>query len=307
MFHCRRQRATPPPPDPQYSYQKSLAVLEESKPRIAQALRKANDRRTERLAGLIDGMRLRGLEQLYVYLDAAIESYASLPAIADLVFLLNRVRADFQTALEATLSGYQGVATDAMRDVMEIEGLLLDFATTPANAQEWLKADRRLRMQKYGPVHVRDRLKDAGISPYSDEGFEPVDYRSHSEALHVTPLQSPLSGRGPEPAEDPLVLNADVGFMEMFEHGSRIMKAIDLLRFVALGAPDNFQPLAARDHFDDAHARTHQMQVMIVALTSGPAALASTLGREPTTAELLRYVGDEVAAKSRPFGPPAGR
>ena len=121
MFRCRRQRATPPPPDPQYSYQKSLAVLEESKPRIAQALRKANDRRTERLAGLIDGMRLRGLEQLNVYLDAAIESYASLPAIADLAFLLNRVRADFQTALEATLSGYQGVATDAMRDVMEIE------------------------------------------------------------------------------------------------------------------------------------------------------------------------------------------
>jgi 8-hydroxy-5-deazaflavin:NADPH oxidoreductase len=31
--------------------------------------------------------------------------------------------------------------------------------------------------------------------------------------------------------------------------------------------------------------------------------LASTLG----TAELLRYVGDEVAAKSRPFEPPAGR
>lgn len=120
-------------------------------------------------------MRLRGLEQLHVYLDAAAESYASLPAIADLAFLLNRVRADFQTALEATLSGYQGVATDAMRDAMEIAGLLLDFAATPANAQEWLKADRRLRMQKYGPAHVRDRLKDAGISPYSDEGFEPVD------------------------------------------------------------------------------------------------------------------------------------
>ena len=64
--------------------------------------------------------------------------------------------------------------------------------------------------------------------------------------------------------------------MEMFEHGSRIMKAINQLRFVALGAPDNFQPLAARDDFDDAHARTHQMQVMIVALTSGPAVLAST-------------------------------
>lgn len=91
--------------------------------------------------------------------------------------------------------------------------------------------------------------------------------------------------------------------MEMFEHGSRIMTAIDLLRFVALGAPDNYQPLTARNDFDDAHARTHQTQVMIVALTSGPAALAAILGREPTTAELLKYVGDEVAAKSRPFGP----
>ncbi|WP_238964029.1 hypothetical protein KN248_019670 [Mycobacterium paraintracellulare] len=295
---------TPQSAEPQPSYQQSLARLEESKPRIAHALREADERRIKRLAALADGMRLRGLEQLHVYLDAAAESYASLPPIADIAFLLARVRADFQTALEATLSGYQGVAADAMRDVMEVEGLLLDFAATPANIQEWLQADRRLRMRKYGPAQVRDRLKDAGISPYSDEGFEPVDYRAHSEALHVTPSQLPTSGRGPEPVEDPLGLWADVGFIEMFEHGDRILTAIELLRVVALGAPDDYKPLTARDDFDNAHARTYQMQVMLTALISGPAALAATLGREPTTVELLEYVRDELALKSRPFGPP---
>jgi hypothetical protein len=78
-------------------------------------------------------MRLKGLEQLYTYLDAAIESYSLIPKLAVLAFLVRRVRADFETALEATLSGYQGVASDAMRDVMEIEGLLLDFAAHPTN------------------------------------------------------------------------------------------------------------------------------------------------------------------------------
>lgn len=304
MFRCRRQRMTPQSSEPQHSYQHSLASLVESKPRIAQALRQAADRRTERLTGLIDGMRLRGLEQLYAFLEAASKSYASLPRIAELTFLLDRVRGDFQTALEATLSGYQGVAADAMRDVMEIEGLLLDFAATPRNIPEWLQSDRPLRMQKYSPAHVRNRLKDAGISPYSDEGFEPVDYRAHSEALHVTPSQLPTSSRGPEPLEDSLGLWADAGFMEMFEHGDRIWKAIELLRVVALGAPSDYQPLTPRDDFNNAHARTHQMQVMMIALITGPAALAAALGREPKTSELLKYVHDELEAKSRPFGPP---
>ena len=40
------------------------------------------------------------------------------------------------------------------------------------------------------------------------------------------------------------------------------------------------------------------MQVMLVALTSGPGRWPQPW-EEPTTAELLRYVGDELAAKSR--------
>ncbi|MFB1298726.1 hypothetical protein ACAG24_024770 [Mycobacterium sp. pW049] len=303
MFRRRRHETALLAPNAPHSYQASLTALEASKPRIASALRKADARRAERLAGYLDGMRLRGLEQLYAYLDAAVKSYASLPAIADLAFLVGRVRADFQTALEATLSGYQSVAGDAMRDVMEIEALLLDFAANPSNAQEWLEADRARRWAKYRPEKVRNRLSAAGIKPFSDKGFEPLDYWAHSTALHVTPTESAMTARGPE-AEDPTGLLADVGFVEMFEHGNRIMTAIELLRVVALGAPDDYQPLTPRDDFDDAYARTNQMQIMMVAFTSGPDALRETLGREPTTVELLQYVRDEIEAKSLPFGCP---
>jgi hypothetical protein len=108
--------------------------------------------------------------------------------------------------------------------------------------------------------------------------------------------------RGPEP-NDPIGLLVDVGFIEMFEHGNRVLTAIELLRVVGLGAPDDYQPLTPRDDFDDAYARTHQMQVMIVAFVEGPQVLRETLGREPTTAELLQYVYDELESKSLPFDP----
>ncbi len=60
--------------------------------------------------------------------------------LSRLAFLVTRSAADFETATEATLSGYLSVAVDAMRDVMEIENLLLDFAVSPAHIDEWLAA-----------------------------------------------------------------------------------------------------------------------------------------------------------------------
>ncbi|MEU2032722.1 hypothetical protein [Nocardia amamiensis] len=286
--------------DPVYSG--LLSTLQESRPLVAQALTLAERRRSERLARLLEGARLRGLEQLFTYLWAAEKAYAETPAIAGVAFLVERVRADFQTALEAALSGYQGVAADAMRDVMEIEYLLLDFAASPGNADEWLNADERLR-RKYWPVKVRERLRDRGVEPFADDDFEPIDYKAHSESLHVNPRRSAVATRGPDPLDDPVPFYGDLGFIEMFEHGHRILTAIELLRVVAMGLPDDYEPLTPRDTFDDAYARTHQMQVMMVEFIEGPALLREQLGREPTSADLLRYVHDEVATKSRPFGP----
>src|SRR5277367_6113951 len=55
---------------------------------VVRALIAAQERRTERLATLLDGARLRGLEQLYEYLHAAEHAYRDLPAIANLAFLV---------------------------------------------------------------------------------------------------------------------------------------------------------------------------------------------------------------------------
>jgi hypothetical protein len=284
-------------------YSDQLPTLKDSRPLLAEALVLAEQRRTTRLTSLASGARLRGLEQLFTYLDAATKAYAELPALAGIAFLVERVKADYQTALEATLSGYQGVAADAMRDVMEIECLLLDFASTEGLADEWLTADESLRRRKYTPVKVRKRLQESGIKPYANDDFEPVDYKAHSEALHVTPSRPPIAGRGPELLQAELPFQEDFGFVEMFEHGSRVLMAIELLRMVALGVPDEYEPLTARDDFDDAHARTHQIQVMLIALLEGPAVLRERLGRAPTRADLLKHLAEEVAAKSWPFGP----
>ncbi|MEV0773816.1 hypothetical protein [Nocardia salmonicida] len=288
-------------------YSELLSTLQKSRPLLVQALILAEQRRSERLKRLLEGARFRGLEQLFTYLWAAEKAYAETPAIAGVAFLVERVRADYQTALEATLSGYQGVAADAMRDVMEIECLLLDFASSPGNAKEWLNADERLRRSKYWPVKVRERLQDRGVEPFAKDDFEPIDYKAHSESLHVNPGRSAIATRGPDPMDDPVPFYGDFGFIEMFEHGDRILRAIELLRVVAMGMNpdkllDDYEPLTPRDEFDDARARTHQMQVMMIGFIQGPAVLRERLRREPTAAELLRYVQDEVATKSQPFG-----
>src|SRR5439155_7049867 len=134
--------------------------------------------------------------RLFEYLDAAEHAYQTNPDLTRLAFLVARSAADFETALEATLSGYQGVAADAMRDVMEVEYLLLDFAAHPEHVVQWLSADRQTRLHRFSPATVRQRLRGAGMSPFSDTGWEPTDYRAHSESLHVTPDVSIIGARG---------------------------------------------------------------------------------------------------------------
>jgi hypothetical protein len=282
------------------AYEESLESLDQTRPLVSRALIAVHERRTARLAMLLDGAGLRGLEQLHAYLYAAERAYVDLPAIEKLAILVARVRADFETALEATLSGYQGVASDSMRDVMEIETLLLDFAAHPDNIGEWLQNDPGVRRRKYQPVKVRTRLQEVGIEPFASDDYEPVDYQAHSEALHVSPVGT-LTGRGPEPPiDDAFPFVSDLGFIEMFQHGNRILTAIELLRVVSLrrDGQTDYVPLTARDEFDDAYGRTREMQVIVMALVQGPSILTAELGRQPTDAELLRYLAREIETKS---------
>lgn len=266
------------------------------RPAIAERLVEAERLREERLRMYLPGKRLEGLEQLYTYLQRLEAAYAEHDELSALTFLIQRARRDFETALEATLSAYQGVAADAMRDVMEIEYLLLDFGINPEHTAEWLGCDRKLRLRKYSPARLRERLIAGGVPPFSNEGWEPVDYRAHSESLHVTPHVPFIAGRGIEQHSHSFF--ADAGFIEMFEHAWRFIRAAERLRHLRDGEPDDFPPLAPLDRFFDAKDRTGEMLVIGIAMLEGPRKLAKSLGRPPTTAEVLEHVASEVETKS---------
>ncbi|MEV6942996.1 hypothetical protein AB0N07_13545 [Streptomyces sp. NPDC051172] len=144
------------------------------------------------------------------------------PKLRTLAPLIKRALADFETALEATFSGYVAVALDAMRDVMEIENLLLDFSREAGQAERWLAADDRLLRREFSPVNVRQRLKAAGLGHF-DENAGSLDYKGHSMSLHVSPQQSLMPEKG-FLSDDPV--QSDMGFWEMFQHARNLWSAI---------------------------------------------------------------------------------
>ncbi|HEX2918339.1 MAG TPA: hypothetical protein VHN81_07445 [Edaphobacter sp.] len=277
------------------SYESLLPRVTASTPLVAEALVGAAARRAKRLAVLAGGMRLRGLEELLGFLDAAKTAYASDAVLESIAFLIDRVRADFVTAIEASLSGYQAVAADTMRDVMEIEALLTYFAAYPEDVSEWLTSDSGARRKKFAPVKVREKLEKAGISPWADDFYAPTDYKAHSEELHVNPSRSLLRERGLD--DDGFFLIPDIGFMEMFEHGQRIVTAIELLRLTRMPDQTDWTPLVPGDDFMAAHERTAENQTLLVALVEAPEVLQKQLGRDPSPAETLRYMAAQLRAR----------
>ncbi len=86
----------------------------------------------KRLEGDVGGSGPRvgscaGLEEVYCVLDAIREAYERCKAPKDIAFLVKRVRGDVESAVDAGLAGFNGVVLDTMRDVMEVEYLLMDF------------------------------------------------------------------------------------------------------------------------------------------------------------------------------------
>lgn len=174
------------------------------------------------------------------------------------MFLIDRLISDFEAALEATLSGYFSIPADAMRDVMEIEYLLLDFLADPQQVDRWLLADHKTLRREFAPAAVRKRLHTAGVSPF-ETSDQANDYAAHSAALHATPASRnhPLAGKG-RLAEDSYPLD-DAGFWEIFEHTRRIIIALmasgQVLAHEPARIPADVLPAAG-----DAWRRTQEIQ-----------------------------------------------
>jgi len=133
-------------------YSELLGALAATHPRLSQALRKAQENRTSNLRFYLRGARLDGLEELHAYLTEVEQALAAAESGRKIAFLIQRAQADFDVALEATLSGYVSLAHDAMRDVMEIEFLLRDFAAEPANLDAWLTANSKTLATASEPI-----------------------------------------------------------------------------------------------------------------------------------------------------------
>ncbi|HEV2013426.1 MAG TPA: hypothetical protein VGR77_06050 [Candidatus Dormibacteraeota bacterium] len=217
------------------------------------------------------------MEQFFSQLDSIEAAFRRDPSLESVVPVVERSRADFATALEATLSGYPAVVSDAMRDVMEIEYLLLDFAVDLNRRDRWLTATPADLRRTFQPVQVRQRLNAAGEPPFGSS-TESIDYRGHSEALHVTPRHHWLVRRGFSTGDD---WSRDLGFWEMFEHGRRLLHAIR--RFVTVASLDETSRRLVKTRlkdFEDGWERTQQMQTIFMALVE--AAVSEDEERQPT-------------------------
>lgn len=81
-----------------------FSALEAERPRVARLLCEADRRRRSNAASLAYGARLRGYEQLLTTLDRIVTGFEADSELQLLARLMKRARADFETALDATLA-----------------------------------------------------------------------------------------------------------------------------------------------------------------------------------------------------------
>jgi hypothetical protein len=168
------------------------------------------------------GSYFAGLEEVLSCLDATRNAYEQSKTLKDIAFLILRARSDFESSIDVALAGFNGMALDAMRDVMEIEYLLRDFLSDRKQIQKWLTADQDQLIKDFSPEALRRRYaKACGKTPNTlPDTFE---YRAHSEGLHVSPsfMLSDLAGKGFTEAPSPR--GVEFCFWDIFEHSRRVI------------------------------------------------------------------------------------
>ncbi|WP_143665530.1 hypothetical protein [Streptomyces sp. st115] len=219
----------------------------------------------ERLAG---SERFRGIDELLTWLDTLTAALRADEQLARLAFLGLRAIGDIETALEATLSGYAAVAFDAMRDMLEIDFQLRDFAVDPQRIETWLSADEKTLKKEFQPVHVRVRLQKAGAVGLGDNATS-LDYKGHSQMLHLRPpgphALDLLPGRG---RSEDTVFTRDMGLWEIVEHGRSLRGAFQsLTSAVSPGTEADREARRPLPAFKEALTYVHFAQQHFMALS----------------------------------------
>lgn len=252
------------------TYPELLQKLKATHPAVADTLLAAYQNRVDHLNAYRNGVRFAGIEEWLQYLDGLRESLERTATVPKIAFLYERVRSDYVTALEATLSGYPSVTHDAMRDVMEVEFLVRDFAADFPRLAQWLAADKRDLQRNFQPVHLRERhAQRLGVE--ARQLPEAADYAGHSGVLHVNPHTPDLFRKGLVDAAD--TFRIDMCFWEMFQHARRLAFAtFDLLSTPAFHGAHNPDPNVSLPSVAKAYERTQEMQQIFMALVVGASA-----------------------------------
>lgn len=204
-----------------------LEGLRETVPRVWARLEDAERRRSS-VEYKPTGHRLMGLQQLLSHLDGVADAVGDgTPAEEALARLIRRTARDFETAPEAGLSGYLSVAFDSMRDVMEATDLILLFSADPTLIEQW-RVWTSEHWKSFAPRAVRRKLMTGSVKYTSPQAS--ADYRGHSAALHVSPIEIPFAPRGIAPEDN---FMSDAYWWEIFSHGRELVFALDRLRVEA--------------------------------------------------------------------------
>lgn len=231
---------------PDLLYVEILGLLEAQGSKVVEPLlREHHHARGNRLFALMTLIVvLPGFDQVLLQcsqLNAYFDGTKQLKLIA---FLVRRAQADIEIAIEALLVGRQALVSDAMRDVMEIEMLLRDFAARPSSIADWVSADERTLRNRFSPKEIRRRLAN---DLYPGKGFdlpEADEYAVHSSVLHP----SPHGNAHQEKQRDATMHDGRVLFEsgEVLEHAIRLFVACDAL-IDAMGPTSAGRPPTHRD------------------------------------------------------------
>jgi hypothetical protein len=247
------------------NYINQLSSLKESHPYLTEVLMRAEANRVEHLSSMAAGLRLAGLDEWLGYLrtlELAFQDTAKLNRIA---FLVSRVRADYEAAAEATMSGMHAIVLDLMRDVMECFMLLREFRFDPTQIDRWITADQKALTGFFSPRELRKRHAER-LNVLPQDLAESSDYKAHSRSLHISPSSFPWEKRGIVRKTDEGLLS-DMCYWEMYSHAESIAVAITELISVLMPG-DEIGPNVEKDlpRVAKAYERVSEMKQIFLAL-----------------------------------------
>lgn len=165
----------------------------------------------------------RGIENLFALLIGFHQAFVDSNDLTPIAFLVERLLCDYQATYELSLSGLFGSAVDTLRDTMEIEHLLNDFAHEPSHIQEWLTASTRRERKQFDPVKLREREADRQKRCSQEDLQTSADYKMHSESLHISRIPAFARLKGVHEFDETFSL---FPIYEIYFHGASTIKVL---------------------------------------------------------------------------------